>query len=337
MLIVGRMDGWLEVHWEHVASAISRLGHTCRSFDYRRADRPQRIDRLLAKDVEFERRRRRTDALLKCIREDPPDLVLLHNLRLDLARLRDEFAKHLVYWDIDGPAGSLASIDPEGLNDIDLILSVSKPVIRDLQKRTSIPIHYLANAIDTDFYAPGSTNAQVRRRFTSKLASLGKPTPRRVDILEPHAKKDLVLWGRHWKRRPWRRPGMRDCYREGLDLVGTEVVDLYRCVNLMLNVSREPFTCPATTLNLQVFQIPASAGCVVTEWVEELEEAFDPGVELLCFRSPEELGEMIERYAREPESARKIGEAGRRRCQADHSLVIRVQELLDRVQELPTS
>jgi spore maturation protein CgeB len=99
----------------------------------------------------------------------------------------------------------------------------------------------------------------------------------------------------------------------------------------MTNILREPFVESQTVMSLQVFAVLASSVCLLTEWVQEIEDAFEPDSEILTFRDPHEFREKAIRYSREPAAARRIGEAGRKRCLSEHTHTHRAQNLLRRV------
>ena len=61
--------------------------------------------------------------------------------------------------------------------------------------------------------------------------------------------------------------------------------------------------------------------------MEEAEAAFEPGKEILLFRSPEELLAQVERCLAEPGFAEAVGGAARRRCLACHTHDHRVAKL----------
>ncbi len=96
----------------------------------------------------------------------------------------------------------------------------------------------------------------------------------------------------------------------------------------MVNMLREPLDKPPTIMSLQVFAVPSCGTCLLTEWVEELEDAFEPGKELLAFKSPDEFAELAARYSKEPDLFKEIGENGRKRCLAEHSHQMRAIELV---------
>lgn len=323
------MDGWMGIYWEQFARAFGGQGAACRTFDYRGADPRAFFRRILPGDSETLLRRRRTGALISALKGHRPDILLLHSMRFDLCALREAFEGSIVYWDIDGPAGPLGQGTLPSLEGMDLLLTVSRVVLRKLEKEADLPVRYLPHGADLDFYKPGPLSPALEKRFASPLAFVGRPTERRARFLEPLTGEGLVVWGSRWGKRPWSGRAFRACRREGGNIEGEEVVALYRAAGTVLNVSREPFADPPTTLNLQVFHVPAAGGCLLTEMVEELEEAFEPDREVLTFLTPEEFVEKARRYGRDRDACRCVGEAGRRRCEAEHGLQARAGRIIE--------
>ncbi len=283
--------------------------------------------RFLDHDVESQLRARRSAALLDAAKQAGSDTLLIHQLRFDMPALRSGFAGRIIYWDVDGPAGDLSQGRlPDGV-EVDHIFSVSRPIVRALEESTTTPAHYLPSGVSTQFYRPGTGTPDEEKRFGSAIAFLGQPTARRIAMLESLTKKDLVLWGRRWTKACREHPELVPCIREQNDLVGKEVAALYGSAGIVVDISRECFVNPPTVLGLPVFQVPASGGCLLTEWVEELEAAFEPGVEMLAFHNADELVELADRYTRDREARKRIGIAGRKRCEAQHTLRARVESM----------
>jgi spore maturation protein CgeB len=149
-----------------------------------------------------------------------------------------------------------------------------------------------------------------------------------VELLAPLAEKGLLVWGKRWSKKPWKSDSFKPCIRDKQNIEGDEVVACYRATDVLVNISREPFVDPPTTLNLQVFHVPATGTCLLTEKVVELEDAFELEKEVLAFKSPEELVEKALKYSRDLDAAQRIAEAGRRRCEAEHSMAHRAKKLL---------
>ncbi len=327
------MEGWQGIHWAQLAAAFRKLGHDCETHHYSAVDRPRLLAELIPGDSEARLVSRRTRSLLQALKAREAEVLILHSLRFEMDRLRDEFRGRILLWDWDGPAGALGRDRAASTEGVDLVATVSRPILRELRSSSGRPAFYLPHGVDIESFAPGPVSGAERRRFASPLAFVGRPTPRRVEHLEGIADRGLVVWGRRWRGWvPSASPLVR-CMREAEDIEGSEVVALYRSADALLDISREPFVDPPTTLSLQVFLVPSCGACLISEWVEELEESFDPGREVLTFRDAEELAEHCDRIAAEPNLARRIGVAGRRRCEADHSLDRRARQLIEWLEE----
>ncbi|MDE0887648.1 MAG: glycosyltransferase [Myxococcota bacterium] len=350
-LLVGRTNGWQGLYWTALAEALRSVDCEAHIFDYAIGDTPGLLERILPGDAEARRRKRRTMALIAELRDVQPDVLLVHTLRFDLELLREAYLGTLVLWDLDGPAGFLEGGEVPESAGFDLVVSVSRATCRELVIQDSVPVRYLPNGVSTANYRPGPLEYADRRRFGSSLACIGSASPRRVEHYaqlaevmkapppspdSTQAPPDLVLWGRRWHQPPFNHSALQGCYRERNDVEGREALSIYRASDVMLNVLREPFVSRdlPTTMNLEVFHTLSSGTCLLTEWVEELEDAFEPGLEVLTFRTPDELCELAMRYAIDTHAARAIGKAGRRRCEAEHTLAHRAHSLLRFLDEI---
>jgi spore maturation protein CgeB len=81
-------------------------------------------------------------------------------------------------------------------------------------------------------------------------------------------------------------------------------------------------------LNQRSFDPCLAATAVLGDDQPDLALCFEPGVEALVWREPEELNAHYARLRADPVMARRIGEAGRRRVLADHTYPRRLEALL---------
>jgi spore maturation protein CgeB len=63
----------------------------------------------------------------------------------------------------------------------------------------------------------------------------------------------------------------------------------------------------------------------MVEYMEELEEFFEIGKEIVCYTGPEDLLEKIRYYLKHEDKRRAIAEAGKARCLKDHTWQKRFQ------------
>lgn len=72
-------------------------------------------------------------------------------------------------------------------------------------------------------------------------------------------------------------------------------------------------------VRLRDFEVPMSGGFYMVEYMEELEEFFDIGKEIVCYTGPEDLAEKIKYYLAHDAEREKIRKSGYERCLRDHT------------------
>jgi spore maturation protein CgeB len=87
-------------------------------------------------------------------------------------------------------------------------------------------------------------------------------------------------------------------------------------------------------VNQRVFDVPATGAFVLTDWREQMDALFEPGKEIICYREPEEAGDLIRYFLRNPEKRLPIIAAARRRVLAEHTWDHRIKYILDTLREI---
>lgn len=93
---------------------------------------------------------------------------------------------------------------------------------------------------------------------------------------------------------------------------------------------------PIRQVRLRDFEVPMSGGFYMLEYLEEIEQFFAPGKEIVCFDGPTDLVEKCRYYLDNETERRRIAQAGRRRALEDHTWQKRLSDAflemgLDRV------
>ena len=324
VLLAGSFQGWMGLHLRHLSAAFAAAGHQVEHADYtamRTLLGVRFCPRIKSPNLERELLDRRLERIVK---RRKPDLILfVASWRFDMSRLREYYSGPTVIWDCDGPR-RLSVQDFLDIGPVDLLLTVSRHLERELKMR-GCRCAYLPHGVDTDYYAPGILSEADRRLFEAPVSYIGRATDRRAELCVPFVNSGLALYGDRWRN----YPGCAAANRLKRNVAGRELVKIYRASGAMLNILQEPLDRYRTILSLQCFAVPAAGGCLIAERVEEFPEAFEEGKEVLTFADPEELRAHVERILREPETGRSIGEAGRRRCLAEHTHRRRVEQLLE--------
>lgn len=80
-------------------------------------------------------------------------------------------------------------------------------------------------------------------------------------------------------------------------------------------------------LNQRVFDVPASGGFLLTDRREQMDVAFEHGTEIVCYESPEEIGDLVRHYLGNPAARLGIATRARRRIESEHTYAHRVADI----------
>jgi hypothetical protein len=86
---------------------------------------------------------------------------------------------------------------------------------------------------------------------------------------------------------------------------------------------------PPYANNMRLFEATGVGTMLVTDWKANLHEMFQPGKEVIAYRTPEECAEMISFYLEHETERRIIARAGQQRTLRDHTYYQRMQELVE--------
>lgn len=81
-------------------------------------------------------------------------------------------------------------------------------------------------------------------------------------------------------------------------------------------------------VNQRVFDVPAAGAFVLTDWHEQMDELFEPGTEMISYRNPLEIYDLVHYYLNHATERQRIVDAGRKRVLAEHTWDHRLLRLL---------
>ena len=82
-------------------------------------------------------------------------------------------------------------------------------------------------------------------------------------------------------------------------------------------------------IRLRDFEVPMSGGFYMVEYMEELEEFFEIGKEVVCYTGPDDLADKIKYYLRNDRERETIRRAGYERCLRDHTWRKRFEKVFE--------
>ena len=87
-------------------------------------------------------------------------------------------------------------------------------------------------------------------------------------------------------------------------------------------------------VNQRVFDVPVCGGFLLTDHRRQMEELFEPGREIVFYRDPGEIPDLIRHYLSRDEARRQVTEAARARILAEHTYDLRLASLVRTMREI---
>jgi spore maturation protein CgeB len=237
----------------------------------------------------------------------------------------------VAFWDVDAPA----TLERMHANEQDPFRALAprydyvftygggEPVIgayRSFGVRDCVPVY---NALDPSTHFPVAPD----RQWAGDLGFLGNRLPDREARVEEFflnaaarcPERSFVLGGNGWHEKP---------VSQNVRVAGhvfTRDHNAFNCsVTAALNISRESMARFGFSPATRVFEAAGAGACLITDEWKGIELFLEPGREVLVARNGEEVAELVRSL--EPERARKIGEAARRRVLDDHTYARRAEQ-----------
>ncbi len=149
-----------------------------------------------------------------------------------------------------------------------------------------------------------------RREDVLALATWTATAAYRTELLRATPQEQLNLFGDDG----WRHLMPRSPFHGPVDY-GAPLSAVYAHSVVSLNATSLQMP---SAVNQRVFDVPASGGFVLTDHQRDLEDLFEPGVDIVTYSSADELGELQERYRRAATERERVIRAGRARVLEAH-------------------
>ena len=184
----------------------------------------------------------------------------------------------------------------------------------DLAQQYGFPANgvFLPHAADVETFRPGPWPRTPRLVFVANV------TAERQGVMDRLA-CPIDVYGRHWRQGP---PQQR-IHARRIPLARAAV--LYASHQAALNIRHEHNIVQG--LNQRSFEALACGTPVLNDDLGDVSRCFEPGREILVWKSQDELNGLCERVLADAGYAREIGEAGRRRVLAEHTYLHRARQI----------
>jgi len=146
----------------------------------------------------------------------------------------------------------------------------------------------------------------------------------RIRLLENLCSRlDVKVWGQGIEGLPGSSP-IRDRYAG--KAWGTQMYQILHSSKITVN--HHIGVAESYANNMRLFEATGVGTLLVTDWKVNLHEMFEPGKEVVTYRSPEECVEVIRYYLQHEEERQRIARAGQERTLREHTYYQRMQELV---------
>lgn len=275
--------------------------------------------RLRQRFITFDRRHPRFSAILVAqIAAFRPTILYNH----DPGGISADWLKSVVPPDCALVAQIAAPRDPSvNWHAYDLVLS-SLPNFVAAFRSEGVEAEYMPLAFEPAvLHSIGPVPRDVPLSF---VGSLSPAHGERLGFLEAiAAQSDVAVWGDGADRLAPDSP-LLACHRGAV--WGIEMFRVLARSKLTLNKHIDISENYAN--NMRLFEATGMGACLVTDWKENLRELFEPGREVLTYRSPEECLDLVRYYTAHPGERETIAQAGQARCLCDHTYERRMAELV---------
>ncbi len=280
--------------------------------------------------------RKRHDALRKLVEREKPDILVFNSSkpRFDFRKVREFYRGRIVVYDMEGPNFPAFARPEQWIHQVDLVVTTSRYSCRELREKGYSNAVYLPHGVNPRRFYPEKKVDPVFRR---ERIFIGRPSPHRIQCFETLLNADLpvTLYGRKWHELSNLSAGQSAAlFPLAKNIYGKTLRQAVSGAELFINVQQDQFKDLHTLVNMQVFIVSACRTCLLTEYVEELEELFEPDREISIFRTPAELCEKARFFQKKPDCARRMAEAAFQRTLRDHTLNHRAREFRRFLDEL---
>ena len=220
--------------------------------------------------------------------------------------------------------GQIASPLPqhENLHLYDLIIS-SMPNFVDYFRKLGVPSELNRFGFEPSILEKiGEQDNRVVVSFVGSLSGMHKARIQLLDYL--CSKLDLRVWGNGINGLQ-QNSSIRSKYK------GTAwAIEMYQILSASrITLNHHIDIAGSYANNMRLFEATGVGTLLVTDWKQNLHEMFEPGKEVVAYKTREECEELIQYYLAHDDERACIAKAGQARTLYNHTYYQRVQELVE--------
>ena len=189
--------------------------------------------------------------------------------------------------------------------------------------------HYLPLAADPEIHRPIQLTADEMEVYGSDVSHMGAGYYNRRRFFVGLTRYDLKIWGSDWEGAGLLEEKLQ---KNGERVDEDEIVRIYNASRINLNLHSSTYTDGVNPhgdfVNPRTFEIASCGGFQLVDERSLLTELFQPGQEVVTFNDLDSCRQAIDYYLANPDEARKIAEAGRKKVLEQHTYRHRMEEAI---------
>jgi spore maturation protein CgeB len=253
-----------------------------------------------------------------------PDLVLVTYGSMPpqvVSDLKRVCGGKIVCWYTDSAAG--LNRNYQLASDFDFVFLKEPFLVCAARDKLGLNAFYLPECCNPIWHRPIHPDEHDLRRYGCDLAAQGSLHYYRARMLEPFADYDLKIWGRNcplWLDSPVKKR-YPNCF-----IAEVEKAKVFLSAKIVVNTMH--FT-EFEGVNCTLFEAAGCGAFQIADWKPALPELFEPGREMVTFRTRRELKEKVDYYLAHPDERREIAARACARAHQDHTYEIRLQKMFE--------
>lgn len=218
--------------------------------------------------------------------------------------------------------GQIASPIPDGAytEGFDILIS-SFPHFVEQFRRKGVAAYYQPLAFEPLIL--NNMTAQTERNIScSFVGGISQVHGKSTALLEYLAgATDIQFWGYGAENLPVNSSIRR---KHNGEVWGKDMFSILR--KSQITVNRHIDVAGTYANNMRLFEATGCGAMLITDAKDNLHELFEPGKEVIVYRSPEECAELIKYYEQHPEETAAIAKAGQTRTLNEHTYSARMKQ-----------
>lgn len=208
-------------------------------------------------------------------------------------------------------------------SDFDFVFLKEPLLVRVARDKLGLNSFYLPECCNPAWHRPVDPDDLERKRYGCELAAQGSLHYYRARMLEVFADYDLKIWGRNCPA--WLDSPVKQRY-PGRFIAEDEKARALLSAKIVINTLH--FT-EIDGVNCTLFEAAGCGAFQIADWKPALPDLFEPGREIVTFRTRRELKEKVDYYLARPEERREIAARACARAHREHTYERRLERMLE--------